>query len=64
MEKIIGINPVIEAIKVHDSIEKIEIFKGVKKQTISQVLELASKKNIKVFYTNKKEDNSQGYVHI
>lgn len=44
MEKIIGINPVIEAIKVHDSIEKIEIFKGVKKQTIRQVLELASKK--------------------
>ncbi len=62
MEKIIGINPVFEALKSGQSIEKLEIFKGIKKDTIRNILNLASSKNIKVFYTSKRENNSQGIV--
>ena len=54
MEKIIGINPVIEVLKTDKNIEKIEVFKGVKKDNIKEILKLASSKNIKIFYTDKR----------
>ncbi|OQY10114.1 MAG: 23S rRNA (guanosine(2251)-2'-O)-methyltransferase RlmB [Fusobacteriia bacterium 4572_132] len=62
MKKIIGINPVREILKRNEKIEKLEIFKGVKKETISEILDLAKKGNIKIFYTQKREENSQGVV--
>lgn len=49
MKKIIGINPVTEVLKSDKNIEKLEIYKKVKKETIKNILNLASKKNIKVF---------------
>ena len=48
MKKIIGINPVTEVLKSDKNIEKLEIYKKVKKETIKNILNLASKKNIKV----------------
>lgn len=62
MEKIIGINPTIEALKSNKNIEKLEIFSGIKKEAIKDILKLASSKNIKIFYTNKRENNTQGVV--
>ena len=64
MEKIIGINPVTEVLKSDKNIEKLEIYKKVKKETIKNILNLASKKNIKVFYNDKRIENSQGVVAI
>ncbi|WP_156299261.1 23S rRNA (guanosine(2251)-2'-O)-methyltransferase RlmB [Streptobacillus canis] len=62
MEKIKGINPVIEVLKSETTIEKLEVYKGINKAHIKQVLELASKRNLKIFYTDKRDDNSQGVV--
>ncbi|CAM3095704.1 23S rRNA (guanosine(2251)-2'-O)-methyltransferase RlmB [Streptobacillus felis] len=62
MEKIKGINPVIEVLKSQTTIEKLEVYKGINKSHIKQVLELASKRNLKIFYTDKRDDNSQGVV--
>lgn len=62
MEKIIGINSTIEALKSNKNIEKLEIFSGIKKEAIKDILKLASSKNIKIFYTNKRENNTQGVV--
>lgn len=64
MEKIIGINPVFEALKAGKNIEKLEVFKGIKKDTIKDILKLASARNIKVFYKDKRENNSQGIVAL
>lgn len=64
MEKIIGINPVTEVLKSDKNIEKLEIYKKVKKETIKNILNLASKKNIKIFYNDKRIENSQGVVAI
>lgn len=64
MEKIKGINPVIELLKSDKNIEKIEIYKQVNKNHIKTILELASKRNLKIFYTNKREENSQGVVAL
>lgn len=64
MERIIGINPVVEALKTDKNIEKIEVFKGLKKENIKNILKMASEKNIKIFYTNKKENGSQGVSAI
>ncbi len=64
MKKIIGINPVTEVLKSDKNIEKLEIYKKVKKETIKNILNLASKKNIKVFYHDKRIENSQGVVAI
>ena len=64
MKKIIGINPVTEVLKSDKNIEKLEIYKKVKKETIKNILNLASKKNIKVFYNDKRSENSQGVVAI
>lgn len=62
MEIIKGINPVIEALSSNKNIEKLEIYKGINKKTISKILELASKKNIRVHYVDKRENNSQGVL--
>ena len=64
MEKIIGINPVIETLKSDKSVEKIEVYKEIRKDTIKEVLALASRRNIKVFYTDKRVDNSQGVIAL
>lgn len=63
MEKIIGVNPVMELLQKKDSnIEKIELFKGLKGENVGKIKSLASERNIKIFYTNKKDENSQGVV--
>ena len=64
MEKIIGINPVIEVLKSDKNIEKIEIYKGIKKDTVKEILNLASRRNIKIFYTDRRTENSQGVVAL
>lgn len=66
MEKVIGINPVIEVLQNKEkNIEKLEIFKGVREEKIKKIKELASLRNIKIFFVGKKEENSQGVVaHI
>ncbi|WP_022819597.1 23S rRNA (guanosine(2251)-2'-O)-methyltransferase RlmB [Fusobacterium russii] len=61
MEKIIGINPVTEALlNKEKNIEKLELYRGLKEETVKKIKELASKRNIKIFYTGKKIENSQG----
>ncbi|VWL84782.1 23S rRNA (guanosine(2251)-2'-O)-methyltransferase RlmB [Oceanivirga miroungae] len=64
MAKIIGINPVYEAIKSGKEIEKLEIFKGIRKENIKEILRLATVRNIKVIYKDKREDNNQGVSAI
>ena len=61
MERIIGVNPVTEVLlNKEKNIEKLELYNGLKGETVQKLKELASKRNIKIFYTNKKIDNSQG----
>lgn len=61
MERIIGINPVMEALlNKEKNIEKLELYKGLKEDTVKKIKDLASKRNIKIFYTGKKIENSQG----
>lgn len=63
MEKIIGINPVMEVLDNQEkNIEKIDIFQGLKEEKINQIKRKAFKRNIKVQFINKKIDNSQGVV--
>lgn len=62
MEKLIGINPVTEALKNKKDIELIEIFKGTKPEKIKEIKNLASKLNIKIKKVDKREENSQGVV--
>lgn len=62
MKKIIGMNPIIEALDSGKSFEKIEIYTGIKKESIKNLLKIASTNNIKINYTNKRFDNSQGIV--
>lgn len=63
MEKIIGINPVMEVLQNKEkTIEKLEIFKGAREEKINKIKALASKRNIKIFYTDVKRENSQGVV--
>lgn len=63
MEKVIGINPVIELLQNKtNNIEKIEIFKGLKEEKLGKLKSLASSRNIKIFTVGKKEENSQGVV--
>ena len=52
MEKIIGINPVLEILRSDKNIEKIEVYKGIKKDTIKEILNLASKRNIRLWCQN------------
>ncbi|MGL4863444.1 MAG: TrmH family RNA methyltransferase, partial [Cetobacterium sp.] len=63
MEKVIGINPVIELLQnKSNNIEKIEIFKGMREEKLGKLKALASARNIKIFQVGKKEENSQGVV--
>lgn len=63
MEKVIGINPVIELLQnKSNNIEKIEIFKGMREEKLGKLKALASARNIKLFQVGKKEENSQGVV--
>lgn len=63
MEKIIGVNPAIEVLQNKEkTIEKVELYKGARDEKINQIKRLASKRNIKIFYTDKKRENSQGVV--
>lgn len=64
MEKIIGMNPVLEVLRSDRNIEKLEIYKGIRKDTIKEILTLASRRNIKVFYTDRRTENSQGVVAL
>lgn len=67
MEKVIGLNPVIELLQNKETnIEKIELFKGMKKETVAKLKTLASSKNIKIYSVDKKQEHSQGvvaYIH-
>ena len=63
MEKIIGINPAVEVLQNKEKIiEKVELYKGARDEKINLIKKLASKRNIKIFYTDKKRENSQGVV--
>ena len=63
MEKIIGINPVMEVLDNKEkNIERIEIFQGLREDKINQIKRKAAKRNIKVQFIKKKIDNSQGVV--
>lgn len=62
MSKIIGVNPVIEALKSGIKIEKIEIFTGIKKETLNLIKKYIGKRNIKINMVNKRAENSQGLV--
>ena len=64
MEKIIGMNPVLEVLRSDSNVEKLEIYKGIRKDTIKEILTLASRRNIKVFYTDRRIENSQGVVAL
>ena len=64
MEKIIGMNSVLEVLRSDRNIEKLEIYKGIRKDTIKEILTLASRRNIKVFYTDRRTENSQGVVAL
>lgn len=62
MRKIIGVNPIIEALKENKSFDKIEVLSSIKKEKIKDLINLASKRNIKIHYVNKRSQNSQGVV--
>lgn len=63
MEKVIGINAVMEVLQNPEKeIEKIEIFKGAKPERLVVIKKLASKRNIKLHPVAKREENSQGVV--
>lgn len=63
MEKIIGVNPVMEVLNNDEkNIEKIEIFQGLREDKINIIKRKASQRNIKVQFIKKKVDNSQGVV--
>ena len=64
MDKVIGINAVRELLESEKNIEKIEVYKGLGKDKIKDILEQASKRNIKVFYIDKRQDNSQGIAAL
>jgi 23S rRNA (guanosine2251-2'-O)-methyltransferase len=65
MEKIIGLNPVTEALQnPSTNIEKIEIFKGLNNDRLGKIKNLASKRNIKIHITDKRVENSQGVVAL
>lgn len=63
MEKVIGINPVIELLQNKEkNIEKIELFKGLKEDKVGKLRSLAASRNVKIHYVGDKTDNSQGVV--
>ncbi|NLK62778.1 MAG: 23S rRNA (guanosine(2251)-2'-O)-methyltransferase RlmB [Fusobacteria bacterium] len=62
MKKIIGINPVIEALKNNTHISKIEIYKQNNNIKIEEIIEISKKKSIKILFVEKKESDSQGVI--
>ena len=51
MERIIGVNPVIEVLQNKEkNIEKLEMFKGNKDEKLNKIKKLASERNIHVLY--------------
>lgn len=63
MEKIIGINPVIEILENKEkNIEKIEIYEGIKEDKLNLIRKKASDRNIRLQFIKKKLENSQGVV--
>ncbi|MGL4534448.1 MAG: 23S rRNA (guanosine(2251)-2'-O)-methyltransferase RlmB [Fusobacteriaceae bacterium] len=65
MTSIIGVNPVIEVLQNKErEIEKIELFKGLKDEKVKLIKQLASERNIKIYVTDKKRENSQGVEAI
>lgn len=65
MEKVIGMNPVIELLQNKErNIEQIEIFKGIKEDKLGKLRALAASRNVKITYVAKKEENSQGIVAL
>ena len=62
MEKIIGPNPVMEALKNNRNIDKIEVFKGAGQDRLAGLLAEARRKGVKITYTEKRIENSQGVV--
>lgn len=63
MEKIIGINPVIEVLENKEkNIEKIEIYEGIKEDKLNLIRKKASDRNIRLQFIKKKLENSQGVV--
>ena len=62
MEKVIWVNPVLEILQNKEkTIEKLEIYKGVRGELLQKIQRLASERNVKIFYSNHKIDNSQGF---
>ena len=62
MERVIGVNPVLEVLNNREkTIEKLEVYKGVRGEILQKIQRLASERNVKIFYTNKKVENSQGF---
>ena len=47
MQKIIGINPVTEALRSDKNIEKLEVYKKIKKDTIKEMFNFIEKHGIK-----------------
>ena len=64
MKKIIGINAVKEALNSDENIEKIEVYKSLRKDKIKEILEKASQKNIKIYYVDRRDENSQGVTAL
>ncbi len=65
MNSVIGLNPVIELLQNKEKeIEKIELFKGLKGESIGLIKQLASERNIKIYYTDKRRENTQGVEAI
>ncbi|MGM0509035.1 MAG: 23S rRNA (guanosine(2251)-2'-O)-methyltransferase RlmB [Fusobacteriota bacterium] len=60
MQKIVGINPVREALKVNKDIIKLEIYENIKQNNISDIIKLAKQNKISIVKTKKREDRSQG----
>lgn len=62
MEKVIGINPVTELLKLKKDIDHISIYKGVRAENVKEIKFLANKYNIKITVSKEKLENSQGVV--
>lgn len=60
MEKIIGINPVMEALKSEKEMEYIEIYSKNKNEKIKKIVDIADKRGVQLKYINERNENSQG----
>lgn len=60
MKKIIGVNPVTEALKNKASILKLELYKDINNEKIKEILSLAKKSSITIEYVENREKETQG----